>query len=113
MSRSGAAALPATSGLWPRCHAGDCAAGTQLEYVVPIMWCRSDARCTDLTPGSAGRPIDIRDTLIARIAEAERQGRLGEFEGLQVGLAGARNGLAQIDRHAYQRTTAGLGRPVT
>ncbi|MFF0400333.1 hypothetical protein ACFYSJ_32040 [Streptomyces sp. NPDC005248] len=60
-----------------------------------------------------GRQIDIRDNLIARITEAERQGRLDEIEGLQVGLAGAENRLAQIDRRAHQRTTAGLGRPVT
>ncbi|MGW2707206.1 hypothetical protein [Streptomyces sp. NPDC001340] len=41
----------------------------------------------------------FRDNLVARIAEARREGRLGEVEGLQVGLAGAEEKLAQLDRH--------------
>jgi hypothetical protein len=41
---------------------------------------------------------EIRDNLIARIAEAEREGWLGEVEGLHVSLAGASDRLAQIDK---------------
>jgi hypothetical protein len=51
-------------------------------------------------PDPAQRPriAEIRDNLVARIAEAEREGWLGEVEGLQVSLAGADDKLAQIDR---------------
>ncbi|MFE1548123.1 hypothetical protein [Streptomyces sp. NPDC058718] len=44
---------------------------------------------------------EIRDNLIARIAriaEAEREGWVGEVEGLRVSLAGAEDKLAQIMR---------------
>ncbi|MFI9587057.1 protein-L-isoaspartate O-methyltransferase [Streptomyces sp. NPDC052236] len=46
--------------------------------------------CSLLRPDPAQRTrlADIRDNLIARIAEAEREGRLGEAEGLRVSLAG-------------------------
>ena len=43
------------------------------------------------------RLIEIRDNLIARIAEAQREGWLGEIEGLRISLAGAEDKLAQID----------------
>lgn len=43
---------------------------------------------------------EIRDNLIARIAEAEREGWLGEVEGLQTSLAGANDELAQIDHRS-------------
>jgi len=33
---------------------------------------------------------DIRDSLISRIAQAEREGRAGEAEGLKVSLAAAK-----------------------
>ena len=42
--------------------------------------------------------MEIRDNLVARIAKAEREGWLGEVEGLRVSLAGATDKLAQIDR---------------
>ena len=57
-------------------------------------------------PDPAQRPriAEIRDNLIARIAEAEREGWLGEIEGLQVSLAGAEDKLTQIDRrHHYHQ----------
>jgi hypothetical protein len=53
---------------------------------------------------------EIRDNLVARIAEAEREGWLGEVEGLRVSLAGAEDKLAQMER----RTSGGaidLGMP--
>jgi hypothetical protein len=53
----------------------------------------------------------IRDNLIARVAEAEREGWLGEVEGLQVSLAGAEEKLAQMER-AATRTPIALGLPV-
>ena len=49
-------------------------------------------------PAQRDRLIEIRDNLVARIEEAEREGWLGEVEGLQVSLAGAEDKLAQIDR---------------
>ncbi|MFJ5118330.1 hypothetical protein [Kitasatospora sp. NPDC088548] len=55
---------------------------------------------------------EIRDNLLARIAEAEREGWLGEVEGLKVSLAGAEDKLAQIDRQS-QKTTISLGMPTT
>ena len=49
------------------------------------------SRCSTHWPDPAQRPriAEIRDNLIARIAEAEREGWLGETEGLQVSLAGS------------------------
>ena len=49
-------------------------------------------------PAQRDRLVEIRDNLVARIEEAEREGWLGEVEGLQVSLAGAEDKLAQIDR---------------
>ncbi|MDX3547681.1 hypothetical protein [Streptomyces europaeiscabiei] len=40
--------------------------------------------------------MDIRDNLVDRIAEAEREGRLGEIEGLRVGLAGTQSTISQV-----------------
>jgi hypothetical protein len=62
-------------------------------------------------PDPAQRPriAEIRDNLIARIAEAEHEGWLGEVEGLKVSLAGAEDKLAQIDRRSH--TTVELGVP--
>jgi hypothetical protein len=55
---------------------------------------------------------EIRDNLKARIIEAKREGWLGEVEGLQVGLTGAKDKIAQIDT-ALQRPTGAvaLGMP--
>jgi integrase len=61
-------------------------------------------------PTQQERLIEIRDNLAARITEAEREGWLGEVEGLKVSLAGAEDKLAQISR----RTRSGpvdLGLP--
>ena len=51
-------------------------------------------------PAQAPRITEIRDSLIARIAEAEREGWLGEAEGLKISLAGAEDKLAQINRRS-------------
>jgi hypothetical protein len=62
-------------------------------------------RCALLWPDPAQRDrlAEIRDNLKARIAEAEREGWLGEVEGLQVSLAAAEDKLAQIDKHVNNR----------
>lgn len=58
------------------------------------------------------RLIDIRDNLVARIAEAEREGWLGEAEGLRVSLTAAKDKLAQTDGVIERRNTAiALGMP--
>jgi hypothetical protein len=62
-------------------------------------------------PAQRDRLVEIRDNLIARIAEAEREGWLGEVEGLQVSLAGAQDKLAQLDRRAHNHTTVEFGMP--
>jgi hypothetical protein len=49
-------------------------------------------------PAQRHRIAEIRDNLTARIIEAEREGWLGEIEGLKIGLAGAGDKLAQIGR---------------
>ncbi|HEX6521684.1 MAG TPA: site-specific integrase [Streptosporangiaceae bacterium] len=71
-------------------------------------------RCPMLWPDPAqrGRLTEIRDNLTARIAEAEREGWLGEAEGLKVSLAGAEDKLAQISRRARGGPVS-LGLPAT
>jgi hypothetical protein len=62
-------------------------------------------------PSQKERLTEIRDNLTARIAEADREGWLGEAEGLKISLAGAQNKLAQIDRRTRTPPLAGLGMP--
>ncbi|MFH8446884.1 hypothetical protein ACH4D3_37440 [Streptomyces sp. NPDC018026] len=62
-------------------------------------------------PAQRDRLVEIRDNLLARIAEAEREGWLGEMEALQVSLAGAEEKLAQLDRRP-SRVVVDLGVPV-
>jgi hypothetical protein len=63
------------------------------------------------------RPRPTRPThrdprnLTARIAEAEREGWLGEVEGLKISLAGAEDKLAQIERRTRNQNTVELGIP--
>ncbi|MFE5752697.1 site-specific integrase [Streptomyces massasporeus] len=65
-------------------------------------------RCSMLRPepDQRGRLVEIRDNLVARITEAEREGWLGELEGLEVSLAGAQDKLAQLDAELARRSTA-------
>ena len=71
----------------------------------------SDAR-SSADPAQRARLEEIRDNLHARIAEAEREGWLGEVEGLKVSLAGAEDKLAQIDTTLRRRAgTTQLGMP--
>ena len=70
-------------------------------------------RCPMLWPDPAQRDrlAEIRDNLTARIAEAHEKGWLGEVEGLQISLTGAREKLAQIGNANLNTTTADLGIP--
>ena len=71
----------------------------------PCVHEHSCLRCSMHWPDPAQRHriAEIRDNLIARIAEAEREGWLGEVEGLQISLAGAqrqtRPNRPALDRH--------------
>jgi len=75
-------------------------------FSTPCIHEHACVRCPMLWPDAeqAPRLVEIRDNLTARIAEAEREGWLGEVEGLRISLAGAQEKLGQID---------GRSRPVT
>jgi integrase len=60
-------------------------------------------------PAQRHRIAEIRDNITARIAEAEREGWLGEIEGLKISLAGASDKLAQIDRRPKSAGPVSLG----
>ena len=62
-------------------------------------------------PGQRERIAEISDNLTARIAEADREGWLGEAEGLKISRAGAEDKLAQIDRRTRTPGAVGLGMP--
>ncbi|WP_258039870.1 hypothetical protein [Streptomyces sp. SM1] len=64
-------------------------------------------------PAQRDRLVEIRDNLLARIAEAEHEGWLGEVEGLQVSLAGAEKKLVQLDRRPANRSVVDLGIPTS
>jgi hypothetical protein len=68
-------------------------------YATPCVHEHACVRCALLRadPAQRARLEEIRDNLHARITEAEREGWLGEVEGLKVSLAGAEDKLAQID----------------
>ena len=71
-------------------------------FGTPCIHEHSCLRCALHWPEPAQRP---------RIAEAEREGGLGEVEGLNASLAGADDKLAQIDRRS--RRTTDLGMPAS
>jgi integrase len=81
-------------------------------FGTPCTHEHSCLRCSTHWPDPAQRPriTEIRDNLIARIAEAEREGWLGEAEGLKISLAGADDKLAQISRRS-RAGTVDLGLP--
>jgi Phage integrase family len=70
------------------------------SYATPCIHEHSCLRCPLLRPDPAQRQrlVDVRDNLLTRIDEARREGWLGEVEGLQISLAGARTKLAQLDQ---------------
>jgi integrase len=83
---------------------GDCGR----SYDTPCIHEHSCLRCPLLRPDPAARDrlAQIRDNLIARIAEAEAHRWLGEAEGLKVSLAGAGAKLAQMDQISARRSQA-------
>jgi integrase len=89
---------------------GDCGRA----YGTSCIHEHSCVRCPLLRvdPDQRERLIAIRDNLIARIGEAEREGWLGEAEGLRVSLAAAKSKLGQADDAIQRRNTAvALGMP--
>ena len=68
-------------------------------FAAPCVHEHACVRCSLLRPDPTQRPRleEIRANLHDRIAEAEREGWLGEIEGLKVSLAGTEDKLAQID----------------
>jgi hypothetical protein len=71
-------------------------------------------RCPVLRPDDRDRHrlVEIRDNLTARITEAEREGWLGEVEGLTVSLHAAKEKIAQLDTAMARRSSAvHLGMP--
>ena len=63
-------------------------------------------------PAQKQRLEDIRGSLAARIAEAEREGWACEAEGLKVSLSAANNKLAQVELSLARRAeTVSLGIP--
>ena len=81
-------------------------------FGTPCIHEHACVRCPMLWPDPTQRDrlLEIRGNLNARIAEAQREGWLGEAEGLQVSLTGAEDKLTQIDRRA-RNTTVNLGIP--
>ena len=57
-------------------------------------------------PRQRVRLIEIRDNLQARVAEADREGWLGEVEGLEISLAGANDKLRQLDQRTIDESVA-------
>ncbi|WP_206305399.1 integrase [Actinacidiphila soli] len=88
---------------------GDCGRA----YGTSCVHEHSCLRCSLLRPDpdQRDRIVEIRDNLRDRIAEAEREGWLGEVEGLKVSLAGAVQKLAQLDERTRRTTTVNLGIP--
>ena len=89
---------------------GDCGRA----YGTSCIHEHSCLRCPLLRIDPAQRPRleEIRDSLTARIAEAQREGWTGEAEGLQVSLAAAVGKLVQADGLIARRSAAvSLGMP--
>jgi integrase len=83
---------------------GDCGRA----YATSCIHEHSCVRCPLLRPDPEQRPrlVDIRDNLVARIAEAKREGWFGEAEGLQASLTAASAKLTQLDGIITRRATA-------
>lgn len=77
-------------------------------FGTPCIHEHACVRCALLwpDPNQRARLVEIRDNLNARIAEAQREGWLGEVEGLQVSLAGAQDKLDQNERRRVATETA-------
>ena len=84
-------------------------------FGTPCIHEHACVRCPMLWPDPAQRHrlVEIRDNLHARIGEAEREGWLGEVEGLQVSLAGANDKITQLDKRPTNSSVVELGIPVS
>ena len=84
-------------------------------FGTPCIHEHACVRCSMLWPDPAqrGRLEEIRGNLIDRIAEAHREGWLGEVEGLEISLAGAEEKLAQLDRRGSAKSAGDFGMPAT
>jgi hypothetical protein len=82
-------------------------------YNTPCIHEHSCLRCPLLRPDPAHRSrlVEVRDNLLARIAEARQHRWLGEVDGLTISLAGAEQKLAQLDELATRARTVHLGMP--
>ncbi|MFJ8746917.1 hypothetical protein ACIRL2_47200 [Embleya sp. NPDC127516] len=82
-------------------------------FATPCVHEHACVKCSLLRPDPAqrGRLVEIRDNLTDRIAEAEREGWIGEVEGLRVSLAGAEDKLTQMDRRTVNATAINIGMP--
>jgi hypothetical protein len=83
------------------------------SYSTPCIHEHSCLRCPLLRPSPSQRPriLQIRDNLLDRITEAEREGWHGEVEGLHISLAGAETKLSQLDQMARRIATIHLDTP--
>jgi hypothetical protein len=83
------------------------------SYGTPCIHEHACLRCPLLRPDprQRARLIEIRDNLLARIAEARREGWLGELDGLQISLNGARQKLDQLDQITARANSTHLGMP--
>jgi len=92
------------------------AAGTcGRAFATPCIHEHACIRCPMLWPDPAQRArlVEIRDNLTDRITEAEREGWIGEVEGLKISLTGANDKLAQLDRRQSGTTIVDLGIPTS
>ncbi len=83
-------------------------------FGTPCIHEHACVRCSLLRPDPAQRARleEIRGNLYDRISEAQREGWLGEAEGLKVSLAGTEDKLAQIDATLQRQASAvQLGMP--
>jgi hypothetical protein len=89
---------------------GDCDRAWESSCIHEHSCIRCPLPRTD--PAQRQRLEEIRGNLTARIAEAEREGRAGEAEGLKASLAAANDKLTQTEVAAVRRTRAvSLGMP--
>jgi Phage integrase family len=83
------------------------------SYANPCIHEHACLRCPLLRPDPSERDrlVEIRDNLIARITEAHEHGWLGEVDGLQISLDGARQKLAQLNQIADRHRRVPLNTP--
>jgi hypothetical protein len=83
------------------------------DFGTPCAHEHSCVRCPQLRPDPAQEPrlLEIRDNLQARIAEARREGWLGEIAGLEATLASADQKLQAMKQIASRHGVTHLGMP--